>query len=138
METEKKEQKQEDFITYHDIFALALAYTSSTKFNSNHNQWHKAFYEICQKHKKNVPELRDIRFERRPPLPPQSEEVYDLRRVLGETGWIWEDGPFFKVTHMEDELKKKVINDEQERLRKYEEQIRDMALIFEKHLTLKK
>lgn len=35
-----------------------------------------------------------------------------------------------------EDAKQKVINNEQGLLRKYEEQIRDMAQILEKHLTL--
>ncbi len=128
----------DSFITYHNVLTLALAYTSIEDFNSDNMKWHKAFYEICQKYQDSIPELESIFFDhsRTPPLPSMSSQVYELRTLLGMCGELQDMGPFFKVTRMPQEIKERIKKREKERLAKYENQIRDMSKIFEKHLKV--
>lgn len=134
---QKKYQKfNDEFITYHDIFALALALTSIKEFSSDSMDWHRAFYEICQKHQEIVLELRDIFFDHsRPPSPPMAKEVYGLQQALMISGEL--EGLGLSPHHVfriPGGVRPKIKQREERRLVKYMEQIKDMAKIFDKHL----
>ena len=68
--------------TYIDILSYALAKTHKTHFTANSDLWHEAVYQICKKYGRKIPELKRIYFTRRPPLPPQSEQVDRLLKIL--------------------------------------------------------
>ncbi len=139
-EEQKKYQRFKDFITYHDIFSLALALTSIQEFSSDTMDWHRAIYEICQKYRESIPELKCIYFDHsRPPLPPMANEVYDLQFVLMMSGEL--EGLGLNPDHIMRIPKgerPKIKKDETPRLAKYIEQIEDMAKIFDKHLKVKR
>jgi len=132
----KERQKFDKYITYHDIFALALALTSIKVFSSDSMDWHRAFYEICQKYGKSIPEISHIFFDHsRPPLPPMAEEVYDLQTLLMMSKELEGLGLApHHILRIPDGVRPKIIKEEEKRLAKYMKQIRDMAKIFSKHL----
>lgn len=133
---EKRQKFNDEFITYHDIFALALSLTSIEEFSSDRMDWHRAFYEICQKHQETVPELRDIFFDHsRPPLPPMAKEVYELQQVLMMSGELEGLGLLpHHILRIPRGVRPQIKQREARRLAKYMEQIKDMAKIFDKHL----
>ena len=136
----KGKQHLDQYITYHDILTLALAYTSIRNFSSDSMDWHRAFYEICQKYQESVPELRNIFFDhsRSPLLPPMANEVYDFQCLLEMSGQL--EGLELGRDHISRiprEMRRKIKSSEEKRLAKYTEQIQDMAKIFDKHLKVK-
>lgn len=137
-EKQERYKKFREFITFEDIFSLALAYTSIQIFSSDNLDWHKAVYEICEKHKQSIPELERIFFDHsRPPLPPMAEEIYTLRfhlMICKELEGL--DTLQGYILRIPDGARPKIIRREEELLAKYLEQIRDMAEIFDKHLKI--
>ena len=139
----KEKQKRyqifrDEFITFEDIFSLALACTSIQHFSSDIMDWHRAVYEICQKYRESVPELRPIYFDHsRPPLPPMADQVYTLRTTLMMCGEL--EGLDVLLDHIlriPKGVRPKIRQREQSRLANYLEQIKDMAKIFDKHLKV--
>lgn len=153
---EKYQRFREEFITFENIFSLALACTSIRIFSSDNMDWHRAVYEICQKYRESVPELKPIYFDHsRPPLPPMADQVYTLQTTLmmcGELeGLDMLSGHILRIRELEDldvlsghilripkRVRLKIKKREQRRLAKYLEQIKDMAKIFDKHLKVKR
>ncbi len=126
---------RDEFITFDDIFSLALAFTSIRTFSSDIMNWHRAVYEICQKYKKSIPELRPIYFDHsRPPLPPMADQVYGLKFTLMMSGELEWSGHILRIP---EKVRPKIRRREEGRLANYLEQIKDMAKIFDKHLKVK-
>lgn len=89
--TTKRREKIEcvkAFTTFEDIFALALARSKKRHFSAGSGPWCKAMFEICRRYSSEVPELQDIYFSERPPLPPQSDQVYQIFTTLARAGEI--------------------------------------------------
>jgi len=42
--------EEEEFTTFEDIFALALANTEHHRFTADSDKWHKVLYEVCKKY----------------------------------------------------------------------------------------
>ena len=51
------------YVTFDDIFALALAKTKSTKFVADSNTWQQVLYDIRQRYKDKITELRMLYFD---------------------------------------------------------------------------
>jgi hypothetical protein len=138
-EKQKRYQRfRDEFITFENIFSLALAYTSIQHFSSDNMDWHRAVYEICQKYRESVPELKPIYFDHsRPPLPPMAAQVYTLQTTLmicGELeGLNVLSGHILRIPKG---IRPKIKKREVRRLANYLEQIKDMAKIFDKHLKV--
>lgn len=138
---EKQERYQrfrDEFITFEDIFSLALAFTSIRAFSSDTMDWHRAVCEICRKYKESIPELRPIYFDySRPPLPPMTNQVYTLKSTLmmcGELEGL--DVLSGHILRIPKGVRPKIRQREKGRLANYLEQIKDMAKIFDKHLKV--
>lgn len=131
-----RQEVLDEYITFHDIFALALALTSIQEFSSRPVDWHRAFYEICQKHRGSVPELANIFFDhsRTPLLPPTTERVDELQLLLMMSREL--EG-LDDILRMPNGVRPRIIKGEEKRLAKYMKQIKDMAKIFDKHLQMK-
>lgn len=136
---QEKYRKFKEFIAFEDIFSLALAFTSIRQFSADSMDWHRAIYEICQKHRESVPELKPICFDHsRPPLPPMADQLYTLQSTLMVCGEL--EGLNLSSNHIlriPEGARPKIKAREQKRLKKYLEQIKDMAKILDKHLKVK-
>lgn len=128
--------KQEEFTTFEDVFALALANTSHHRFKADSDAWHKVLYEICEKYSKNLPQLAPIFFEDRPPLPPQSNEFYQLITTLSMSGLISLPNPNYEYIVMEEPQKKRARELEEKRLASYKKYIRSISSLLEKQLAV--
>ncbi len=126
---------EEEFTTFEDVFALALANTNSNRFIADSKSWHKVLYEVCDKYREQIPQLGIIFFKERPPLPPQSREFYQLINTLSISGLISLPNPDYAYIVMDDDQKKRTRDLETKRLGKYEKQIQDISAMFEKHLA---
>lgn len=126
-----------NFTTYSDVIALALARSNLTRLSTNTHVWQKALFEICERYREAIPELRAIRFEMQPPLPPQSDEAHELTGTLsigGLLGLLVSGGNSCFV--MDPKQKTLVRRQEEQRLAHYREHIPDISKILEKHLTV--
>jgi len=122
-------------ITDDDILVLALAQTSITKFPAYIQPWYKALAEICQRFQESIPELKTVFFDEKGESLPPNEVVNNLLAPLSMSHFIELSGLNIQMTP---EDKEAIIALEAERLSQYEDQIAEMSLIFEKHLTPKK
>lgn len=100
--------------------------------------WNQAVYEICQKYRRDIPELKPIFFdEGRPPnIPPLSSQVHELTSILVMGGLMYWIDINYKIMRMERGNKRRVIKNNERRLGKYRSQIADMAKILEEHLKI--
>lgn len=130
-------KEEEEFTTFEDIFALALANTSSNRFIANSNDWHRVLFEVCDKYRKQIPQLEVIFFRKRPPLPPQSGEFYQLINTLSISGLISLPNPDYAYIVMDENQKKRAFDLEAKRLERYKEQIQNISEIFDKQLAAK-
>jgi hypothetical protein len=137
---EKSEKMQgseeEKFTTFEDIFALALANTKGLHFKADSDEWHKVLYEMCEKYRDKVPQLRVIFFEERPPLPPQSDEFYQLITTLSMSGLISLPNPNYELIVMNEEQKKRAREMEGKRLDKYEGYIQEISKLLDARLAV--
>jgi hypothetical protein len=125
----------EEFITFDDIFALALKETKWTRFTSKSEKWHQAMYNVCQKYRDKIPALREIFFDRRPPLYLQTDQFYQLISTLSTSGLITLPNPDYKFIQMSKTQKKYAKELEQELLEKYKEHIAGIAEILQDQLA---
>jgi len=111
--------EEEEFTTFEDIFALALANTTrSIRFTADSDAWHEVLYEVCEEYRDKMPELRVIFFDERPPLPPQSDEFYQLITTLSMCGLISLPNPNYELIVMSEEQKRRAQEMEGKRLAK--------------------
>ena len=128
--------EKEEFTTFEDIFALALANTDNSRFKANSDDWHQVMYEVCEMYRDKIPQLSVIFFENRPPLPPQSNEFYQLITTLSTSGLISLPNPnyeFIVMSNNQKELAKKL---EMKRLTKYKDYIQKITELLDKRLAV--
>ncbi len=128
--------ENEEFTTYEDVFALALANTNSERFKANSDDWHRIMYEVCEKYRDKIPQLSVIFFENRPPLPPQSNEFYQLITTLSMSGFISLPNPNYEFIVMEGKQKKLAKKLEKKRLTKYKDYIQDITELLDNRLAV--
>jgi len=124
------------FITYQDIFSLALANTGLIRLSSDSNDWASAVHSVCERFAGQIPELRGISFSERPPLPPQSDEAYELIATLGMSGRVQMPNPTFPYIEMTTAKKARIKRDKAVLLDKYKNLIPEIAGILEQKLRL--
>jgi len=138
---EKLEKKQgreeEEFTTFEDIFALALANTKSSRFKADSNAWHRVLFEVCEEYRDKMPQLGVIFFEERPPLPPQSNEFYELIATLSMSGLISLPNPNYEFIVMDETQKKHAQELEEKRLAKYRDYIGKITELLDERLAVK-
>lgn len=138
MEKLKKMQgsEEEEFTTFEDIFALALANTKSSRFKADSDAWHEVLYKVCKEYQNKMPQLQVIFFEERPPLPPQSNEFYQLITTLSMSGLISLPNPNYEFIVMDKKQKERAQALEGKRLNKYKDYIRKVTELLDKRLAV--
>lgn len=136
MEKEKKKKYDEfkSFVTYEDILTFALALADEEHFDAHPDKWHDAIYDICQKYREQIPELKRIYFTYRKPLPPQSEQVDRLIKTLNMSREITLPNPRYPTIDMSQDKKEKIKKREQERLGHYTQQITEIGQLLQAKL----
>ena len=129
--------EEEEFTTFEDIFALALADTEHTRFKADSDAWHRVLYEVCKEHRDKMPQLGVIFFKERPPLPPQSKEFYQLIATLSISGLISLPNPNYEYIVMDDTQKKRALELEGKRLQKYTGYIQKITELLDDRLAVK-
>ena len=127
----------EEFTTFEDIFALALANTEHFLFKADSDEWHQVLYEVCEEYRDKMPQLGVIFFEERPPLPPQSNEFYQLITTLSMSGLISLPNPNYEFIVMDKRQKKRAQELEGKRLDKYKDYIRKITELLDRRLAIK-
>lgn len=126
------------YVTFDDIIALALANTVSEKFFADSNKWQEALYDICEKYKDRITELKTIFFdESRSDIPPQSEEFYQLINILSASKLISLPNPAFEHICMDVPQKERAKKLEEKLLKHYENYIGEIANILEEKLAVR-
>jgi hypothetical protein len=136
----KKLRKYEEFrsfFTYENILTFALALTDEDNFDNDPDKWHQVVYEICQKYKRQIPELKWIYFTFRPPMPPQSEQVDQLRKLLSNSRQVSLPNPDYPVISMSEEKRELIKKREKSRLSKYPKQMEAISQLLKDRLTVK-
>lgn len=123
------------FTTFEDIFALALARAAAKHFTADPLRWHKALHEISTQYRDRIPELQRIYFTLRPPLPPQSEQVDQLIKVLNRGREVSLPNPDLASIHMHSSRKKAIEARESQRLAKYAQYIPDISRLLSDSLA---
>lgn len=134
---EMRGSAEEEFITFEDIFALALANTESCRFKADSDEWHKVLYEVCQEYGDKMPELRAIFFKEWRPLLPQTKEFYQLITTLSISGLISLPNPNYEFIVMDDTQKERARKLEGERLQKYMGDILKITRLLDDRLAVK-
>jgi len=130
----KRYEKFKSFITYLDILTYALALSDQEEFDAEPNKWHEAVYQICQSYREQIPELKRIYFSFREPLPPQSEQVDRLIKVISMSGEIASPNPRWPTIDMDKAKKEKIREREEKRQEQYKPQVDKIRQIFEEKL----
>ncbi len=126
------------YITFDDIIALALAKTKSNQFNASSSKWQEVLYDIRERFKGEIVELRMMLFdESRSDIPPQSEEFYQLINILSAAKLISLPNPTYENILMDNLQKERAVSLEERLLRKYENHINDIADIIEEKLAVR-
>lgn len=128
--------EEEEFITFEDIFALALANSKSAHFKADSDEWHKVLYEVCEEYRDKMPQLEVIFFEERPPLPPQSKEFYQLITTLSMSELISLPNPNYEYIIMDHTQKERTRELEGKRLDKYKNYIRKITELLDDRLAV--
>lgn len=123
-----------NFLTLEDIVQLALAETPKTFFSSDSHAWSAALYELLQKYGEQVPEFKKISFSVRPPLPPQTEDVYRLITTLAMSGRVGLPNPRLHKVIMSKALKQRIKREKTNVFARYGILIPGMADVLERHL----
>lgn len=133
-----QDSEEEEFTTFEDIFALALANTEHSHFKADSNAWHRVLYDVYKGYRDKVPQLGAIFFEERPPLPPQSKEFYQLITTLSMSGLITLPNPSYEFIVMERTQKERAREMEGKRLDKYKEYIQKITELLDERLAVER
>ena len=128
--------EKEEFTTFEDVFALALANTNNSRFKANSDDWHRIMYEVCEKYRDKIPQLSVIFFDNRHPILPQSNEFYQLITTLSMSGLISLPNPNYEFIVMGPEQKKRAKKLEKKRLTKYKDYIQNITELLDKRLAV--
>lgn len=128
--------EREEFTTFEDIFALAIANTEHSLFKANSDDWHRVMYEVCEEYRDKIPQLSVIFFEDRPPLPPQSNEFYQLITTLSVSGLISLPNPNYEFIAVGEKQKKRIKKLEEKRLIEYKDYIKKITELIDNRLAV--
>jgi hypothetical protein len=135
--TLQKYEEFRSFFTYENVLTYALALTGESEFDSNPEKWHEVIYDICQEYKKQIPELQWIYFTSRPPMPPQSEQVDQLLKLLANSREVSLPNPDFPAIVMNGEKRELIKKREEGRLSKaYQEKLKAISLLLKDKLKV--
>jgi hypothetical protein len=127
--TLQKYEEFRSFFTYENVLTYALALTGESEFDSNPEKW--------QEYKKQIPELQWIYFTSRPPMPPQSEQVDQLLKLLANSREVSLPNPDFPAIVMNGEKRELIKKREEGRLSKaYQEKLKAISLLLKDKLKV--
>lgn len=132
----QKYERFRSFVTYENALTYALALTEENRFDSNPDKWHEVIYEICHKFRDQVPELNWIYFTDRPPMPPQSEQVDQLIKLLANSREVSLPNPDYPTINMTKEKRDLIKKREEGRLAKYREQLQEISQLLKDRLKV--
>lgn len=124
------------FFTYENALTYALAITDEDCFDNNPDKWHEVIYEICQKYRDQIPELRWIYFTFREPMPPQSEQVDQLIKLLANSGEVSLPNPSYPTINMDKTKRDLIKKREERRLAHYREQLQAISQLLKDKLKV--
>ena len=133
---QKYERFRSSFSTYENALTYALALTDEDKFDSNPDKWHEVIYDICQKYRDRVPQLKWIYFTFREPMPPQSEQVDQLIKLLANSREVSLPNPDYPTINMSKENRDLIKKREAERLAPYQKELRDISQLLKDALKV--
>ena len=133
---QKYERFRSSFSTYENALTYALALTEEDKFDSNPDKWHQVIYDICQKYRDQIPQLKWIYFTFRPPMPPQSEQVDQLIKLLANSREVSLPNPDYPTINMSKENRDLVKKREAGRLTEYQEQLQAISQLLKEKLKV--
>ena len=123
------------YVTFDDIFALALAKTKSTEFIADSSKWQEALYAIREEYKNRISELKTMYFdESRSDISPQSDEFYQLISILSASKLISLPNPTYERILMNGTQKERARGLEEKLLEHYAEYIEEIADILQEKL----
>ena len=132
----QKYEKFRSFFTYENALTYALALTDAEKFDSNPDKWHEVIYGICQKYRERIPELKWIYFTFREPMPPQSEQVDQLIKLLANSREVSLPNPDYPTINMSSEKRELIKKREEARLAKYREELQAISQLLKDELKV--
>ena len=133
---QKYERFRSSFSTYENALTYALALTEEDKFDSNPDKWHRVIYDICQKYRDRVPQLKWIYFTFREPMPPQSEQVDQLIKLLANSREVSLPNPDYPIIIMDKEKRELIKKREEGRLSNYKEHLQEISQLLKDKLKV--
>ena len=132
----QKYEKFRSFVTYENALTYALALTEEDHFDSNPDKWHQVIYDICQKYRDQIPELKWIYFTSRPPMPPQSEQVDQLIKLLANSREVSLPNPSYPTINMGKTNRDLIKKREAGRLPDYQEPLQAISQLLKEELKV--
>lgn len=124
------------YVTFDDVFALALARTKSERFVAESHKWQEVLYEVWRKYKDRIPALKAMFFdESRKPLPPQTDALYQLLNVLSASRLVSLPNPNFEYICMDSSQKRHARDLEEDLLDRYSDYIQEIGQVLEERLA---
>ncbi len=134
---QSKFEQINSFITFEDVIALALARSKKHSFKSNTTPWCEALLELKNKYSDKIPELQEIYFNDRPPLPPQSDQVYQIFTTLARSGEMSLPNPQFVKIVISKSQKNRILRALGHSLDKYDALINEIVPILEEKVAIR-
>ena len=131
-----KFERVKAFTTFEDIFALALARSKKQRFSASTEPWCQAMLEVKDRYSNQIPELNDIYFMERPPLPPQSDQVYQVFTTLARSSEMSLPNPQLKEIVIKKNHKSRIRKAIGNSLTKYEPLMDDIVRIMEEKVAI--
>jgi len=133
---QEKYKEFRDFFTYENALTYALALTEEDCFDSNPDKWHQVIYDICQKYRDEIPELKWIYFTFRPPMPPQSEQVDQFLKLLANSRQVSLPNPDYPTINMDETKRNLIKKREAGRLADYQEPLQAISQLLKDKLKV--
>lgn len=124
------------FFTYEDALTYALALTDEESFDLNPDKWHQAIYDICQNYRDRIPELKWIYFTSRDPMPPRSDQVDQLMKLLPNSREASILNPDFPTISISPEKRELIKRREEKRLAKYKKELLEISAFLKDRLKV--
>ena len=132
----QKYEKFRSFVTYENALTYALALTEEDRFDGNPDKWHQVIYDICQKYRDQIPQLKWIYFTFRPPMPPQSEQVDQLIKLLANSREVSLPNPDYPTINMDKTNRDLIKKREAGRLADYQEPLQAISQLLKEELKV--
>ena len=133
---QKYERFRSSFLTYENVLTYALALTGEDEFDINHDKWHQVIYDICQKYRDSVPQLKWIYFTFREPMPPQSEQVDQLIKLLPNSREVSLPNPDYPTINMNETNRELIKKREGKRLSPYKKELQGISQLLKERLKV--